>query len=156
MKPDLAVILQEILAHRSLRPSVDSRDTSPVHGGRGDLRMCLKEKGISDALIEDALFLYEVLGENSSGEAESTRPTRVLSSEEMRGLDSNVVGKLFRLYYLGFLKKEELETVMTDLLYVPPEAQNARARESVSRLMGVTIAQTDFIFDGGFGSPVVH
>lgn len=146
MKSDLAVILREILG-------------GAISGwpAAAEIRTRLKEKGVSTTLIEDAIFLYEVLGEMSPGRKDSSvRPTRVLSSEELRGLNPGVVGKLFRLYYLGYFKNEELESVMTDILFVPPDAQNDRARESVARLLGVTSAQAEFIFDGGLGDAVVH
>ncbi len=148
MKADLVLILREILSH--MESTGESKpDPSAV-------RDRLREKGISEHLISDALFLLDVIGDIAAGKKEIPRPTRILASEELQGLNSGVVGKLFRLYYLGYMKKEEMETVMTNLLFVPPEIQEDRARQSVAMLLGITPAQANFIFDGGLDSSVVH
>ncbi|OGH58240.1 MAG: hypothetical protein A3I06_01905 [Candidatus Lindowbacteria bacterium RIFCSPLOWO2_02_FULL_62_12] len=119
------------------------------------VRERLREKGVSDHLIADALFLLDVLGDIASGKKESP-PTRILSSEELQGLNPEVVGKLFRLYYLGYIKKEDLESVMTDLLFVPPDQQDSRARQTVAEVLGLTAGQSDYLFDGNIDSPVIH
>lgn len=148
MRKDLTLILREIL--NELERAGKSRPTPE------SVRRRLAEKGISDHLISDALFLLDVIGDVAAGKKESARPTRVLASEEIQGLNSGVVGKLFRLYYLGYMKKEEMETVMTNLLFVPPDIQDDRARQSVAAILGITPGQANFIFDGGLDSAVIH
>ncbi|MBI4179671.1 DUF494 family protein [bacterium] len=124
--------------------------------GPEDLRRSLEEKGVSASLIEDALFLYEVLGDMTLGRSQDPRATRILSSEELRGLNPSVVGKLFRLYYLEYMRQDDLESILTDLLFLPQASQTERARDAVSRILGVTSAQADYLLDGGPGDAVIH
>lgn len=142
------MILREILSQMDA--------AGAAHPDPAAVRQVLREKGVSEHLIADALFLLDVIGDITAGKKPVSRPTRVLSSEELSGINPNVVGKLFRLYYLGYVKKEDMETVMTNLLFVPPDLQELRTREAVASLLGITRAQSDFIFDGGIDSAVVH
>lgn len=150
MNPDLVMILREILGQME--------SAGEVRPDPAKVRERLEEKGVSGHLIADAMFLLDVIRDafDAGRKKEKPRPTRVLSVEERQGLNSEVVGKLFRLYYLGYMKKEEMETVMTNLLFVPPDVQEARARQSVAEILGITHAQADFIFDGGLDDTVVH
>lgn len=149
MTNDLALILREILSQ------ADSMGAKPA-SRRAAIRRKLLEKGVSEHLISDALFLLDVIEDCAREKKEKSKPVRVLASEEMDGLSSAVVGKLFRLYYLGYMNKEDMESVMTRLLFVPGDLQEERARESVAGILGITRAQAEFIFDGGLDSVVVH
>lgn len=150
MNEDLKLVLREILSQ--MESSGEATPNLQV------LREKLREKGVSENLIADAMFLMDVIGDVAAGRpAAPTRPTRVLSEVERQGLNPSVVGKLFRLYYLGYLKKEDMESVMTNLLFVPLDIQDMRARECAMSLLGMTAGQVDFIFDGGGpDSAVVH
>ena len=148
MKNDLKIILREILSQME---SSGMKRPAPAA-----LREILRERGISENLISDALFLLDVIGDIASGQKPVSRPTRVLSSEESRGINPALVGKLFRLYYLGYMNRDDMEVVMTNLLFVPPDIQEDRARQSVGSILGITPAQVDYIFDGGMDSAVVH
>jgi len=148
VKEDLALLLREIL------PQVRF-----VEGGRPDqesIRARLREKGISEHLIDDALFLLDLMVQEPMDRPVQTRPARILSSEELRGLNLVVVGKLFRLYYLGYMNLETLETVMTQLLFVPSDLQPQRAQETLSDLLEMTSAQARFLMDGGSDATVMH
>ncbi len=148
MNNELNVLLREILGR------MDWTKTS--RPDPADVRTHLKEKGISDKLIDDAMLLLEVINQAAEAARHSPIPTRVLSAEEVQDLNPAVVGKLFRLYYLGYMKKDDLETVMTNLMFVPQEFQDDRARSLVASMMRISPAQAQFIFDGGLDSSVVH
>lgn len=148
MKTEIALLLKEILSR------VDPK--KPGRPDAAEIRRQLKEKGVADHLIEDAMLLLDVIDHASGGKAKSGTPTRVLSSEEQLDLNPSVVGKLFQLYYLGYMKKEDLETMMTNLLFVPRDFQEDRARDLLASMMGISPAQARFIFDGGMDSAVVH
>lgn len=125
--------------------------------GREEVRKRLEEKGVSAKLVGDAMFLLDAIGDlGQEKKGVPSRPTRILSSEEVQGIRSDVIGKLFRLYYLGYMRKEDMEAVMTSLLFVPHDIQDDRARQSVAGLLGISSDQANYIFDGGADSSVVH
>ena len=77
MNKDLTLILREILSQMETQKPKSARPNPAT------IRVRLKEKGVSEHLIADALFLLDVIGDIASGKKEIPRSTRVLASEEL-------------------------------------------------------------------------